>query len=119
MEDPGAAAVSLVLTTAPDTEVAERIARVLVEERFAACANVLPGVTSVFRWEDAVQREGEVLVFLKTTVDGVGALRDRLVELHPYDVPEVVALPVTSGHPPYLAWVREEVGPAPLSGPDR
>ena len=109
MQAPQTAAVSLVLTTAPDTEVAERIARVLVEERFAACANVLPGVTSVFRWEGAVQREAEVLVFLKTTHDGVGALEDRLVELHPYDVPEVLALAVPGGHEPYLDWVRAEV----------
>ena len=109
MPDQERAAVSLVLTTAPDQEVAERIGATLVEERLAACANVLPGATSIFRWKGAVQREAETLVLFKTADEGVAALSRRIVELHPYDVPEVIVLPVTAGHPPYLAWVRQAV----------
>lgn len=111
--------VLLVLTTAPDEEVAERIGTTLVEERLAACANLLPSVTSIFRWEASLQREPEVQVFLKTTADGFEALRSRLVELHPYDVPEIIALSVTAGHLPYLAWVDTEVDPGGRPEPPR
>ena len=100
-----------VLSTAPDAEVAERIGTVLVEERLAACANVVEGVTSIYRWEGTVEREREVLMVFKTTSEAVGRLRTRLIELHPYEVPEVVALDVRDGHEPYLEWVRSMVGP--------
>lgn len=109
MSSPSTDAVTVVLTTAPDAGVAESLGRALVEERLAACANVIPGITSVFRWEDDVQTEGEVLVLLKSTEAGFAALRDRLVELHPYDVPEVLRLPVAGGAGAYLDWVRGEV----------
>jgi len=99
-----------VLMTAPDAEVAERLARTLVDERLAACANIVPGVVSVYRWEGEVQRDSEVLVILKTSAEVLDDLESRAVELHPYDVPEVLALPVRGGHGPYLDWVRAEVG---------
>jgi len=102
--------VMLALTTAPSAEVGERIGRSLVEDRLAACANVVAGITSIFRWKGSMEREDEVLVILKTTGGGVPALEKRLVELHPYEVPEVIVLPVEAGHAPYLAWVRAEVG---------
>ena len=102
--------VVVALTTAPSAEVAERIGRSLVEERLAACANIVGGVTSIFRWQDAVQRESEALVILKTTAGEVEALERRLAELHPYDVPELIAFPIEAGHAPYLDWVRAEVG---------
>ncbi len=102
-------AVRVVLTTAPTLEAAEQMAIAAVEERLAACANVVPGVTSIYRWQGEVRREGEVLVVFKTTADGVERLQARLVELHPYDVPVVVALDVEDGHEPYLAWVDAEV----------
>jgi periplasmic divalent cation tolerance protein len=101
--------VVAVLTTAPSADVADRIGTTLVEERLAACANVVPGVSSVFRWKGEVSREAEVLVLLKTTAARLGALRRRLVELHPYEVPEVIALDIREGHAPYLDWVRAEV----------
>ena len=101
--------VVAVLMTAPDAETAESLARTLVDERLAACANLVPGVTSVYRWEGEVQRDAEVLVVLKTTRDGLAGLEARAVELHPYDVPEVLALPVVGGHAPYAAWVAGEV----------
>ena len=101
--------VIAVLTTAPSIDVAERLGTVLVEEGLAACANLVPGVTSLFRWKGELSRESEVVVLLKTTARGLDALQRRLVELHPYEVPEVIALDVVSGHEPYLDWVRTEV----------
>jgi len=101
--------VRTVLLTAPDADVAERLGRALVEERLAACANIVPGVVSVFRWDGRVQREAEVLVIVKTTDERVEDLRARVVELHPYEVPEILVLPVLAGHAPYLQWVRGAV----------
>jgi periplasmic divalent cation tolerance protein len=108
-ELPGASVVA-VLTTAPSAEVADRIGTTLVEEGLAACANLVPAVSSIFRWKGELAREAEVLVVIKTTAARLGELRRRLVELHPYEVPEVLALDVRDGHPPYLDWVRAEVG---------
>jgi periplasmic divalent cation tolerance protein len=103
--------VVTVLSTMPDAETADRIGSALVEERLAACANILDGVTSIYRWKGSVEKEREALMVLKTTSGTVERLRLRLVELHPYDVPEVVALGVSDGHEPYLDWVRSAVGP--------
>ena len=105
--------VLVVLTTAPGVEDATRIGRILIDERLAACANVMPGLTSIFRWEGDVQEEAEVLVLLKTTEERLEELRARLVEVHPYDVPEVLALPVVGGEERYMSWVRDEVEPRP------
>jgi periplasmic divalent cation tolerance protein len=110
MTDAVSPRVIAVLSTAPDSETAGRIADTLVAERLAACVNVVEGVSSIYRWQDAVQREREVLMVLKTTSDAIDRLRSRLVELHPYAVPEVLALDVADGHVPYLDWVRAEVG---------
>lgn len=99
----------VVLTTAPDVGTAERLASDLVEARLAACVNVVGGVTSIYRWKGALTRDGEVFLVIKTRAERVDALRDRLVESHPYEVPEVLVLPVSSGHAPYLAWIDESV----------
>ncbi len=99
-----------VLVTAPDVECAERIARALVEEKLAACANLLPGVRSIYRWEGAVEEAQEVLMVLKTRATQVDALARRIAALHPYDVPEVLALPVAGGSARYLSWVLGETG---------
>jgi periplasmic divalent cation tolerance protein len=100
--------VLLVLVTTPSPEKAVEIARALVEERLAACGNVVPGLRSVFRWEGKVQEEGEALLLLKTTRARFEALRERVLSLHPYQVPEVIALPVDAGSAPYLAWIEAE-----------
>ena len=100
----------VVLMTAPDRSAAEQLARRLVEERLAACANLLPGIASLFWWEGRVQRADEVLLLLKTRADRVTALIARAAELHPYDVPEVLALAVEAGFTPYLEWVSAESG---------
>ncbi len=101
--------VVVVLCTLPPGDAASSIARTLVEERLAACVNLVPQVRSIYVWEGAVEQADEQLAIIKTTVDGVAALRARLVALHPYDVPEVIALPVDDGHLPYLGWVRASV----------
>jgi len=98
----------VVLVTAPDPEKAAEIARVLVEERLAACGNVLSGLRSIYRWEGNVQDEREALLLLKTTRARFEALRARVLALHPYQVPEVIALPVEAGSAPYLAWIAAE-----------
>jgi periplasmic divalent cation tolerance protein len=100
-----------VLSTCPDVPTAERIARALVDERLAACVNVLAGVRSFYRWKGAVETTDEVLIVAKTTVPATGALVARLQELHPYDVPEAIALDVPAGAGPYLDWIRDSVSP--------
>ena len=96
----------VVLVTAPGEDVAAGLARALVEERLAACGNIVPGLRSIYRWEGKVCDEAEVLLILKTTADRFDSLRARVVELHPYDVPEVLRLDVQDGHAPYLDWLR-------------
>lgn len=105
-------AVRLFLVTAPEQE-AHELARALVDERLAACGNVIPGVRSVYRWEGAVEEAEEALLVLKTTRNLEGALLRRLPELHSYDVPEILVVEVQGGHPPYLAWVARESGSLP------
>ncbi len=98
----------VVLVTAPTAEQATELARALVEERLAACGNVLPGVRSVYRWEGSVREDAEALLVLKTSRARFEALRDRVLALHPYQVPEVLALPVEAGGAAYLAWLAAE-----------
>jgi len=97
--------IVVVFVTCPNRRAAERIGRTLVEEHLAACANILQGLTSIYRWEGKVCRDPEVLVLLKTRRSRFPALARRVRELHPYSVPEIVALPVALGSPAYLAWV--------------
>jgi periplasmic divalent cation tolerance protein len=99
----------VVLTTVARAEDAEYIAREMVERRLAACVNILPPVTSVYRWQGEVTREAEHLLLMKTARDRFEALRARLVEIHPYETPEVVALPVAAGHLPYLQWLADSL----------
>jgi periplasmic divalent cation tolerance protein len=98
------------LSTVASAEDAERVARALVERRLAACVNVVPAVVSVYRWKGKVERDEERLLVVKTRAERVEALREALVALHPYELPELVVLPVAGGHPPYLAWIAESVG---------
>jgi len=100
----------VVLVTVPNAETAEKLAEALVGERLAACVNVLDGVRSIYRWKGAVERDDELLCLCKTTRDGFDRLRARVVELHPYEVPEVIALPIEAGHAAYLAWLMASVG---------
>jgi periplasmic divalent cation tolerance protein len=105
--------VRVVFVTVPDAETGLELARRVVEEKLAACGNVIPGVRSVYRWAGEVQEDSEALVVFKTTESALTGLEERVVELHGYDVPEFLALPVTHGHDPYLRWVSGAV-----DGPD-
>ena len=99
------------LTTFANEEDAARVARVLVEERLIACANVLPGARSIYRWKDGVADEREVVVLMKTRKQDWAALLSRLHELHPYETPELVALRIAAGAPKYMAWLDEALAP--------
>lgn len=98
--------VRVALVTAPDEATAERLVRTLVEEGLAACGNIVPGVTSIYVWGGRLERSNEVLIILKTAEAHVPRLTRRVPELHPYEVPEVLVLPVVAGHHAYLDWVR-------------
>ncbi|HJR73031.1 MAG TPA: divalent-cation tolerance protein CutA [Luteimonas sp.] len=96
------------LSTCPDPETADRIAAALVEERLAACVNALPGVRSTYRWKGDVQRDNETLLIIKTTKDRLERLAERLAELHPYELPELVAVEAAGGLPAYLDWIAAQ-----------
>jgi periplasmic divalent cation tolerance protein len=96
----------LVLTTCPDTEVAERLAQALVQERLAACVNILPIAKSVYWWKGQVESAAEQLLIIKSMTDAYGSIQKRIRELHPYELPEVIAVPIADGLPDYLAWIR-------------
>ena len=103
--------VRIVLMTAGNQEQANRIARVLVDERLAACVNVVGPIRSVYRWRDAVEDETEYLLLAKTRAALYARLERRVKELHSYEVPEVIALSPNSGSRPYLEWLMESTGP--------
>lgn len=100
----------VVLSTAPDREVARALAAVLVERRLAACVNLVPGLESHYWWEGEVQHDAEVLLVCKTRREHLAELSELLVERHPYDCPEVVALPIVGGYAEYLDWIATSVG---------
>ena len=95
---------------------AEKVARTLVEERLAACVNVVPGVVSIYRWKGNVEQEPELLLVIKTLAERVDALKARLLELHPYELPEVVVIPIGGGHSAYLEWIAQQVMPSSVDG---
>lgn len=105
--------VVAVYLTFPDEAVAERVARLLVAQRLAACVNLLPAARSVYRWEAEVRMEPEVVGIAKTGADRVAALVEAVRSAHPFDLPCVVAYPAVGGLAPYLSWVVEETRPEP------
>jgi periplasmic divalent cation tolerance protein len=100
----------LVLTHLPNRESAESLARILVEKNLAACVNILPPCRSVYRWKQAIETADETPVLIKTTEARYAALEAAIRERHPYELPDIVAVPVTAGWPAYLAWVAAETG---------
>lgn len=98
----------LVFTTLPTPDKAADLARILVEEGLVACGNVLPAVRSIYKWEGKVEDENEVMLLLKTRAEHLDRLKLRILELHPYEVPEVLAIPVESGYRAYLEWIAAE-----------
>ena len=104
--------ILLALSTFPDAETARQISDQLVTERFAACANILPSVESIYRWKEEIESGNETLVFFKVSEDRQSAFQDKLRSLHPYEVPEIIFVPVAGGLPEYLEWVSENCGQA-------
>lgn len=107
--------IRVVLVTVPDVGTGKDLARKVVEEQLAACGNVIPGLVSVYRWEGRVHEDPEALVVFKTAEAALSKLERRVVELHPYEVPEFLVLPLIHGHGPYLRWVVGEVDEAETS----
>lgn len=105
---PSPCEVLVLLSTCPDAASAERIAHALVSERLAACVTQLPGVRSTYRWQDRIEQGEEVQLLIKTTATRLQAAIERLQALHPYELPEAIALRVEDGLPAYLAWIDDE-----------
>ncbi len=101
----------VVLVTGPDRDVLAKLARTLVAEHLIACLNIVPEVTSIYRWDGEVREEREALGFIKTTAARADDVVRRISELHPYDTPEILVLPVEGGSRAYLDWVRTQVNP--------
>jgi periplasmic divalent cation tolerance protein len=101
------------LSTIDNAQQAEAIAEALVTERLAACVNLVSNVFSIYKWRGAIEKTAEILLIIKTSEEKREKAMRRLVELHPYEVPEVIAFPIEAGHAPYLAWVLESVAEEP------
>jgi periplasmic divalent cation tolerance protein len=99
--------IVVVLVTCPNRKVGEELGHTLVDERLAACVNIVPGVTSIYRWQGKICKNAEILLVIKTRRTRLPALIRRVRRLHPYTVPEIIALPLVGGSAPYLSWVRE------------
>jgi len=99
--------VLLALSTFPDQETAREISNELVTKKLAACANILPGVESIYRWKEQIESGNETLVLFKLSEDRQSAFQEQLRSLHPYEVPEIIFVPISSGLPEYLRWVTE------------
>ena len=97
------------LCSVPDRECGEKIARALVDEHLAACVNILPGVASVYRWKGQVERAEECLLIIKTGVLKFEAVKQRVQALHSYELPEIIAIPITAGSSEYLNWITESI----------
>ena len=106
----------VVLVTAPDAEQAAAIARTLVEEKLAACGNVVPAIRSIYRWGGEVRDDAEALLILKVPAKRLQELSDRVVALHPYEVPEVVALRIEGGNERYIDWIVQSMYQDPAQG---
>ena len=97
----------LILNTCPDRESAERMAELLVSEKLAACVNLIDNITSVYRWQDGIERDSETLLLIKSKQEHYPSIEATIQQHHPYEVPEVIALPLESGAPSYLEWVAQ------------
>ena len=102
--------IFLALSTFPDRETAQRISNQLVSEKYVACANILPSIESIYRWKGKIESGNETLVFFKLSEDRQSAFQKKLCSLHPYEVPEIISIPISNGLPAYLRWVAENCG---------
>jgi periplasmic divalent cation tolerance protein len=102
--------ILLAISTFPDADTASCVAQTLVEEKFAACANLIPAVHSIYRWKEKIETAGEVMVFFKTIQNRQAAFEEKLRSLHPYEVPELIFVKIDNGSPDYLRWVIDNCG---------
>ena len=98
--------LQIVLCTVPDQKTGEHIASTLVTEHLAACVNIVPNITSIYRWKGAVERDEEWLLLIKTGLDNWTRLAQRIRALHPYELPEVIGVPIQKGQTDYLQWIK-------------
>ena len=101
--------LQIVLCTVPDPQTGEQIANALVSEQLAACVNIIPGISSVYRWKGAVQQDREALLIIKTGQDSQAPLEQRIRALHPYELPEIIAVPIHTGQKDYLEWITSSL----------
>jgi periplasmic divalent cation tolerance protein len=97
----------VILCTVPNADVGEVVARVLVENKLAACVNIIPGLVSVYTWKGDVCRDSELLCVIKSRRDLFERIESAIKRVHPYEVPEIIALPIVMGHAPYLSWIHD------------
>lgn len=95
----------LVISTCPDQATAQAIGEHLVGHGLAACVNILPGVQSIYRWQDRLEQDQELMLFIKTTQDKYLQLEEEIITIHPYELPEIIAVSIETGHEPYLQWI--------------
>ncbi|XP_066469888.1 protein CutA [Tiliqua scincoides] len=108
-EPPAPGSLSAAFVTCPNEKVAKELARAVVEKRLAACVNIVPQITSIYEWKGQIEEDTEVLLMMKTRSSRISALAEFVRSVHPYEVAEVIALPIQQGNPPYLRWVEETV----------
>ena len=99
----------IVYCTVPNKEIALSISKTVVEEKLAACSNIIPGLVSVYSWQNEICQDDELLLVIKTANEIFQKLHDRIIDLHPYDVPEIIGMPIEMGSKPYLDWIHENV----------
>jgi len=99
----------IVLNTCPDKDTATSVASALIQQHLAACVNILPGLTSIFHWQGQIESGEEVLLLIKTTKEAYEAVQATICDIHPYELPEIIAVPINAGLPAYLAWIGTNV----------
>jgi len=109
---------TLTISTVPDLETGRRIARALVESGLAACVNIVPGLHSIYEWQEKIEESEESLLIIKSTAGVLKPLTEKILELHPYDCPEVISFDIRTGNPAYLDWIDSVVGSAALTEED-
>lgn len=99
----------ILITTLPEMEQAKQMAQTIVNQKLAACINILPQMVSIYRWQGALEEGTEHMLVIKTEVARLDELKKTILEMHPYELPEIIVVPIVGGHPPYLDWIGESV----------